>query len=60
MLYRLIVLEHGKLLAGNALDGRAHVFVFDEVAIFVLEEVLHINANRRSIVNVISVLGNER
>ena len=60
MLKRVFILEHRKLLASNALDGRAHFFVFDEFAIFVLEEVLHVDRTGRAVGNLIGVHSNER
>ena len=58
--HRLIVLEHGKLLASDALNGCAHGFVFDELASFVLEEVLHVDRTGGAVGNIVGVLGNKR
>ena len=60
MRHRLIVLEHGKLLASDALNGCAHGFVFDELASFVLEEVLHVDRTGGAVGNIAGVLGNKR
>ncbi len=58
--YRLVVLEHRKRLACNALYSSAHTLVFDIIAIFVFEEVSHVNRTRGAIGNIVGVLRDKR
>ena len=54
------ILEHGKRLARDAPNSIAHVFVFNELSVFFLEEVFQVDRTGRAIFDFIGIQGIER